>query len=160
MTANQTYINESGLKLQVQDSRDLEILSSLLQDGLVAGPDLFFDRAARQFFMIINRFCWEKQPRQPDSSSSTHIHARTLCGLRINQVRQVRRKGLSGAANKPGFYNLLAIRYASEPNRLEWLFSGAAALQMDLDRLDISAADLAPDHPAFARPDHGEQDQG
>ena len=142
------------LKLQVRDRDDLQILSSLLQDALIAASDLHFDQARKEFFLICNRFCWEKLPNEADRDQTAQIWRRALCGVRIGTVSQVRMKGFANRQKAPGFYNLLSISYENSADRLDWVFSGAARLQMQIDRLEIVLADLGPDHPAFARPGH------
>ncbi len=143
-----------GLKLQVRDADDLQILSSLLQDALIAASDMHFDPASKEFFVICNRFCWEKLPKEAASAQPAESWARALCGVRIGTVTQARTKGFASRQKAAGFYNLLSISYENSAGRLDWVFSGSARLQMQIDRLEIVLADLGPDHPAFAKPGH------
>ena len=143
-----------GLKLQVRDLEDLQILSSLLQDGLIAAADMDFDPASSQFFLVCNRFCWEKPPLESIPGQADRVYARALCGVRIGAVTKARTKGFAPREKATGFYNLLSISYENSAGRLDWVFSGSARLQMQIDRLEIVLADLGPDHPAFAKPGH------
>ena len=48
------------LRLLARDSADIEVLSTLLQDAIVPGVDMLFDRDRKRFIFIANRFCWER----------------------------------------------------------------------------------------------------
>ena len=68
---------ENRLKLRATAAEDVEIISALLQDGLVAASDLHYQKDAASFVMVINRFCWEAMtlsPKQPK---------RCLCGHKV-----------------------------------------------------------------------------
>ena len=54
----------SALKLHAQSSDDIKILSALLQDALIAGADMVFDKAENTFMLVANRYCWELQVRR------------------------------------------------------------------------------------------------
>jgi hypothetical protein len=143
-----------GLRLQVRDAEDLQILSSLLQDALIAAADMHYDEAGKAFFLVCNRFCWEKPPLAGLSDQPAPIYARAMCGVRVGAVTKVRRKGFAADQKTAGFYNLLSISYENNAGKLDWVFSGVARVQMQIDRLEIVLADLGPDHPAFAKPGH------
>ena len=96
---------ENRLKLWAVAAEDVEVLSALLQDGLVAADDLHYQKDEASFVMVINRFCWE----QADNSELETQLNRCLCGLKVTQVKRVSQRGLSARANQ--FYNLLSITY-------------------------------------------------
>src|SRR5690606_28413018 len=48
------------LKLMAEDAADLEIIGAAVQDALVRVRDISFDKKARRFAMLLNRFCWER----------------------------------------------------------------------------------------------------
>src|SRR5260370_21038139 len=49
----------NGLRLRGEDAADLAVISACLQDALVAVRDLAYDRDARTFILVANRFRWE-----------------------------------------------------------------------------------------------------
>ena len=49
-----------NLRLMVADEDDLAVASALLQDAIIPGVDISFNRDDRQFILIANRFCWEQ----------------------------------------------------------------------------------------------------
>ena len=97
-------IEENKLKLRAVAAEDIEILSTLLQDGLVASSDLHYEKDESWFVMVINRFCWEQaNDGEPETQPN-----RCLCGLKVGHVKHVSQRGLSAASTQ--FYNLLSSR--------------------------------------------------
>ena len=145
---------ENKLKLRAVEKEDVEILSALLQDGLVAASDLHYEKDESSFVMVINRFCWEKAN---DNELKTQLH-RCLCGVKIAHVRQVSQRGQSAKANQ--FYNLLSITYEEiEQNekamhRLTFTFSGGYDIRLFVSELALIVQDIAAPHPGLARPQH------
>ena len=145
---------ENRLKLRAVAAEDVEIMSALLQDGLVAASDLHYQKDAASFVMVINRFCWEQTD---DTDSETHPN-RCLCGLKVAYVKQVSQRHLSAGANQ--FYNLLSITYEEirenekAANRLTFSFSDGYGIRLAVDKLALIVQDIAAPHPALARPQH------
>ena len=145
---------ENRLKLRAVAAEDVEVLSALLQDGLVATSDLHHQKDEASFVMVINRFCWEQAV---DSESKTQAN-RCLCGLKVGQVKRVSQRGLSARANQ--FYNLLSITYEEikenerAVNRLTFTFSDGYGIMLAVDKLVIIVQDIAEPHPGLARPYH------
>ena len=145
---------ENRLKLRAVAAEDVEIMSALLQDGLVAASDLHYQKDAASFVMVINRFCWE----QADDSELEIQLNRCLCGLQVGNVKQVSQRGLSAAANQ--FYNLLSITYEEVKvnkkalNRLTLTFSDGYGIRLVVDELALIMQDIAAPHPGLARPQH------
>ena len=50
---------DRGLRLRAEDDEDLAVISACLQDALVSVRDLAYDRDARTFVLVANRFRWE-----------------------------------------------------------------------------------------------------
>ena len=147
-------IEENKLKLRAVAAEDIEILSTLLQDGLVASSDLHYEKDEAWFVMVINRFCWEQAN---DGEPGTQPN-RCLCGLKVGHVKHVSQRGLSVAANH--FYNLLSITY-EEPkkneravNSLTFTFSDGYDIMLAVDKLALIVQDIAAPHPALAQPQH------
>ena len=145
---------ENRLKLRAVAAEDVEIISALLQDGLVAASDLHYQKDEASFVMVINRFCWE----QADDSKSEMQPNRCLCGLKVTYVKQVSQRGLAAGANQ--FYNLLSITNEETKenekalNRLTFTFSDGYGIRLTVDKLALIVQDIAPTHPGLARPQH------
>ena len=136
----------SALKLHAQSSDDIEMLSALLQDALIAGADMIFDRAENTFMLVANRYCWELQ----DAGQQM----RCMCGVKFGTISAVRTRGMT--ADKTQFYNLLAIEYDKAAQHIMLVFSGGVGIQLEVSSIMIIVRDLAEPHPSFARPDHSE----
>ncbi len=136
----------SALKLHAQSSDDIEILSALLQDALIAGADMVFDKAENTFMLVANRYCWELQ----DAGQQM----RCMCGVKFGTIGAVRTRGMT--ADKTQFYNLLAIEYDKAAQHIMLVFSGGVGIQLEVSSIMIIVRDLAEPHPSFARPDHSE----
>ena len=147
---------ENRLKLRAVAAEDVEIMSALLQDGLVAASDMHYQKDAASFVMVINRFCWEQAN---DTESETQSN-RCLCGLKVAHVKQVSQRGLSAGANQ--FYNLLSITYEETRkhkkvvNKLTFTFSDGCGIRLTVDELALTMQDLAAPHPGLARPQHNQ----
>ena len=145
---------ENRLKLRAVAAEDVEIMSALLQDGLVAASDLHYQKDAASFVMVINRFCWEQaNDGEPEKKPN-----RCLCGLKVAHVKHVSQRGLSAAATQ--FYNLLSITYEETKenekavNSLTFTFSDGYGIRLTLEELALIVQDIAEPHPGLARPQH------
>tara|TARA_Y200000002_G_C22525875_1_gene597627 strand:- start:21 stop:476 length:456 start_codon:yes stop_codon:yes gene_type:complete len=145
---------ENKLKLRAVAAEDVEIMSALLQDGLVAASDFHYQKDAASFMMVINRFCWD----QADDTESQTQPNRCLCGLQVAHVKRVSQLGLSAGENQ--FYNLLSITYEEAQknekvvNRLTFTFSDGYGIRLIVDELALILQDIAAPHPGLARPQH------
>ena len=145
---------ENRLKLRAVAAEDVEIMSALLQDGLVAASDLHYQKDAASFVMVINRFCWE----QVDDTEPEKQPNRCLCGLKVAHVQRVSQRGLYAGGNQ--FYNLLSITYEETKEnkkvvkRLTFTFSDGYGIRLTLDELALIVRDIAAPHPGLARPQH------
>ena len=82
-----------SLRLVAKDEADLEVVSTLLQDAIIAGADMHYDAQHDCFMIVANRFCWER-PALADMNDSNGgaVHERALCGVRINHVTGVQKR--------------------------------------------------------------------
>ncbi|MGB1953945.1 MAG: DUF2948 family protein, partial [Candidatus Puniceispirillum sp.] len=83
-------VESPKLRLLAHDGDDVAVLSALLQDAIIPGSDMSFDRKLNEFVIIANRFCWEIQPLDGvTSSDGKPVHERRLCGICIRHVTAV-----------------------------------------------------------------------
>ena len=72
------------LRLRAHDADDLQVLSACLQDAILPIGDMTYERAARRFVLVANRFCWERaDDREP-------AFDRVNCGVVFDGVSAVR----------------------------------------------------------------------
>ena len=101
----------SRLKLMARGRADFEILSALMQDAIVPGEDMVWDRAESCFVMLANRFCWDLPAQKGvKSKSGGPVHQRRLCAVQVHGVMTVRTSGMP-QSRKGTLFNLLAIDF-------------------------------------------------
>ena len=149
-----------NLCLLVGDADDLTVASALLQDAIIPGADMKFDRRAGEFILIANRFCWEREPLAGLSSSDGKpVHQRRLCAVRVAHVTAAQRQNWPDSP-ADSLFNLLALRHMdmAEGGRpaqaLQFDFSDGASLRLNIDRLHLLLADLDAGHYTSLQPAH------
>ncbi|HRP79040.1 MAG TPA: DUF2948 family protein [Aquamicrobium sp.] len=142
----------SQLKLVALDEQDLSVVSAHVQDAVAKVGDLSFQKGERRFVAVVNRFVWENRPgflRRNDERRRSALH--------FEAVRAVSSTGID--RDRPDdVLSLLAIRFvpgAEAPaGTLELVFSGDAAIRLDVDYIEARLADLGAAWEAAARPRH------
>jgi hypothetical protein len=148
------------LRLLARDEDDVAVVSALLQDAIILGADMEFNRKTNQFLLVANRFCWEIPP--PDgltSSDGKPVHERRLCGICIRHVSTVQHHNWPDMW-RDTLFNLLALRHvdmaeqAVEVAGLQFEFSDGSSLRFLTDEIDVTLADLDVGHPTSLKPAH------
>ena len=147
--------DDTRVRLRAASVSDVEVISALLQDAIVPGEDMTFDRAGRRFVMVANRFCWDRPPLEGvTSESGAPVYERRLCGVRIEGVNGVESAGMP-ATRRGALFNLLAITVADTADaRVEILFSDGVSLRLAVDGISILAEDLDDGRPTSVMPAH------
>ena len=147
--------DDTRVRLRAASVSDVEVISALLQDAIVPGEDMTFDRAGRRFVMVANRFCWDRPPLEGvTSESGAPVYERRLCGVRIEGVNGVESAGMP-ATRRGALLNLLAITVADAADaRVEILFSDGVSLRLAVDGISILAEDLDDGRPTAVMPAH------
>jgi len=148
-----------SLRLVAKDEADLEVVSALLQDAIIAGADMHYDAQHDCFMIVANRFCWER-PALADMNDSTGgaVHERALCGVRINHVTAVQKRRWP-ADWRDAFLNLLALKLVAMPQQdggymMELSFSGGPSMRLTTKQIDIVVGDLDSGRPTNLQPRH------
>lgn len=136
------------LRLVALDPEDLAIVSAHLQDAIVRTGDLTYLPAEKRFAIVARRFEWEGASRdQP---------RRRLTGLHFERVTHVRVRNIDrGRVDEP--LNLMAITFdeTDAPSGTATLvFSGARAIQLDVECIEAQMKDLGPMWATRTRPIH------
>ena len=138
------------LKLIALDKDDIEIVSAHLQDAVVKVGDIVWLPAEKRLVLGLNRFDWEA------CGEATPCYQRRRTALRFERVLAFRCRNVSQAA-KDEVLNLLAVEYAENDapsGTVTLIFSGDAALRLEVECLECELADLGPTWTAAARPAH------
>ena len=148
-----------SLRLAAKDEADLEVVSALLQDAIIAGADMHYDAQHDCFVIIANRFCWERPAlANVNDSSGGEVHERALCGVRINHVMAVQKRRWP-ADWRDAFLNLLALKPLAMPQQdngcmIELSFSGGPLMRLTAKKIDIVIRDLDSGRPTNIQPRH------
>ena len=135
-----------GLRLRAEDADDISVISACLQDALVSVRDLAYDREARNFVVMANRFRWE---------SSGRPFERTLCALVFEAVDCVAYRGFR-RSEEDRILSLLAIRSTSgaDGTRIDLEFAGHAAVRLAVAGVSARFRDLGEPWPTRWQPGH------
>ena len=151
--------NAESLRLVARDEADLEVVSALLQDAIIAGADMHYDVQHNCFLIVANRFCWER-PALADMNDSTGraVHERALCGVRINHVTAVQKRHWP-ADWRDAFLNLLALKLVAMSQQysgcmMDLSFSGGPSMRLTTKQIDVVVGDLDSGRPTNLKPRH------
>ena len=138
---------KAGLKLRAEDAEDLAVISACLQDGLVAVKDLAYDRDARTFVLVANRFRWETGI----ADGTEKPFERTLCGVEFEAVDSVVYRGFH-RSEEDRILSLLAIRPFLGAIDLE--FAGDATIRLAAATIHCRLRDFGEPWPTAWQPGH------
>ena len=138
------------LRLRAEDADDLAVISACLQDALVSVRDLAYDREARSFVFIANRFRWEAGPE-----GEAARFERTLCGVAFGEVEGVAYRGFH-RSEEDRILSLLAIRPNPEGSggTIDLDFSGSATIRLTASAIRCRVRDFGEPWPTAWHPDH------
>jgi hypothetical protein len=138
------------LKLIALDKDDIEIVSTHLQDAVLKVSDVVWLPAEKRLVLGLNRFDWEA------CGCEDPCYKRRRSALRFDRVEAFRCRNVD-PKTRDAVLNLLAIEY-NETNApggtITLIFSGGAALRLEVECLECELADLGPTWDAKARPEH------
>jgi hypothetical protein len=140
---------DEGIRLRAQDAGDLAVISACLQDALVSVRDLAFDRDARRFVFVANRFRWE---RQADGAAAP-VFERTLCGIGFGEVEAVAYRGFR-RGDEDRILSLLTVSAPDEGGTIDLEFSAGASIRLSVAAIACHARDLGEPWPTAWQPDH------
>lgn len=138
------------LKLGALDADDLQVISAHMQDALVRVGDMKFQRTARRFVLMANRFNWASAEKTGETPT------RRRSGLHFNTVSAVRSNRIKHTA-EDAILELLAIEFTETdtPSGIVRLdFAGGGVVELDVECLDAWLTDLGPEWGASRRPEH------
>ncbi|MGH7094298.1 MAG: DUF2948 family protein [Stellaceae bacterium] len=146
---------DAGIKLRAEDEADLAVISACLQDALVSVLDLAYDRDARRFVLIANRFRWE---RNSAPAAGSPAHQRTLCGVAFAEIDGVSYRGFR-RSEEDRILSLLAVQPRGQGRVIDLDFSAGVSIRLAVARISCHARDLGEPWPTAWQPDHVADDQ-
>ena len=147
------------LRLRAEDAEDLAVISACLQDALVSVRDLAYDRDARSFVVVANRFRWEGAPGMgPGEVAGTPLE-RTLCGVVFDEIDGVAYRGFH-RSEEDRILSLLAIRPIFGPEVrpsggiIDLEFAAGATIRLTATAISCRARDFGEPWPTPWQPGH------
>jgi len=139
-----------ALKLMAEDAADLDIIAAAAQDALLRVGDVSYDRKARRFAMLLNRFRWERAEEKGPFE-------RVRAALSFEGVLSVRSRKLRTDAPE-AVASLLSIDFTSDPEppggQVRLLFAGGGEILLQVECLDAVLVDMGAAWRTPRRPDH------
>jgi hypothetical protein len=138
------------LKLIALDQGDIAVVSTHLQDAVVKVGDIVWLPGEHRLVLGLNRFDWEA------CGCEDPCYKRRRTALRFERVMALRCRNVQ-PANKDAVLNLLAVEFDetdAPAGAVTLIFSGDAALRLEVECIECELADLGPTWDAKARPVH------
>ncbi|OQW55839.1 MAG: hypothetical protein A4S17_05905 [Proteobacteria bacterium HN_bin10] len=138
------------LRLMAEDAADLEILGAAVQDALVRVGEISFDKKARRFTVMLNRFRWETAgERGPYERVRSALSFESVLGVKSRRVRH---------DNADALASLLSLSFLGDEEppggTVRLLLAGGGEIAIDVECLDATLVDIGPVWPTPRRPDH------
>jgi hypothetical protein len=150
---------EEELRLRAEDAEDLAVISACLQDALVAVRDLAYDRDARNFVLVANRFRWESGAGEGAGKAAGTPFERTLCGVAFDEIDGVAYRGFQ-RSEEDRILALLSIRPIFGPGIndkgavIDLEFAAGATIRLSAAAIRCRARDFGEPWPTAWQPGH------
>lgn len=148
---------EAPLNLGAEDSDDLKIISSLVQDAVLPVTEMTWRAADRRFALLLNRFRWEDRD-QAERRGRGYERVQSL--LVFDNVLGVASQGID-RTDKDLILSLLSVSF--EPGddctgEVLLTVAGDGAIRLSVEALDVTLKDVTRPYLAPSRhaPQHSE----
>lgn len=142
------------LKFVVLDQEDLAVVSAHVQDAVVKVADVLWRPQEKRLVLALNRFDWE------GAQAGGSDYHRRRAALRFERVLSCKCRNVN-PAGKDAVLNLLDVCFqetAAPAGIVTLVFSGDAALRLEVECLEAELADLGPAWPTHVCPAHVDVD--
>lgn len=141
------------LKLVALDDEDLQIISAHLQDAVLKVADLAYHPREKRFVLAANRFVWENPDKKTLRKRSferrrTALHFDRVIGVKVVGIDRTRTDDV---------LSLLTVNFTvgdAPAGIIELIFSGNAAIRLDVECIETQLTDLGPAWETGSRPHH------
>ena len=137
------------LNLVARDAGDLEVISALVQDAVLTGADLKWERTKRRFACLINRFRWEDE-RAAEAAKRPYERVRAL--LVIEDAGAVRSQGID-RGDPETVFSLLSLAWEPGPEgtgAVTLVLAGDGAVRVEVEALEVTLHDVTKPYIALS----------
>lgn len=148
---------EKPLRLKSLDAEDLGVISGLVQDAVFLAAEITWDRRARRFAVLLNRFRWEDAPK---AEARGRAYERVQSVLVIEDALWVQTQGVD-PKDRDMVMSVLAVAFAPGEDgtgHVELTLAGDGAIRVAVEALEVVLKDVTRPYvaPSKAKPDHPE----
>ncbi|MBK5932599.1 Protein of unknown function (DUF2948) [Rhodovulum imhoffii] len=148
---------EKPLSLMATDREGLEVVSALVQDAVFPVAEMTWDRTARRFALLLNRFRWEDHEKA-ERVGRPFERVRTL--LVFGDVMKVASQGFTRGQGDL-VLSLLSVTFTPGEDgtgRVDLTLAGDGAIALDVECLDATLRDVTRPYiaPSGKAPRHGQ----
>lgn len=147
---------EGPLRLKALDAEDLGVIAALVQDAVFPATEMTWDRKARRFAILLNRFRWEDADK---ARARKRSFERVQAVLAIEDVMKVQSQGID-KSDPEMVFSLLSIAFVAGEDgmgRVEMTLAGDGVIAVEVEALEVLLRDVtrpyvapsgkAPGHP-------------
>lgn len=147
--------DEGPLRLIAQTAEDVQVVSSLVQDAVLPITEMRYDRKARRFVLLLNRFRWEDKAAA-EVSKRDYERVRSL--LVVEDVLSVKSYGID-RSDKETVLSLLSVGFSAGEEGMgvvELTLAGDGAISIAVEALELRLDDVTRPYVAPSRqaPNH------
>lgn len=143
---------ERPLNLGALDADDLKVISALVQDSVLPASEMTFERKARRFALLVNRFRWE------DDGLARHKPERVQSLLVFENVLSVASQGVS-RGDGDTVLSLLSLEWVAgvaPSGEMILTLAGDGAIKLSCEALEATLKDVTRPYvaPSKSVPEH------
>jgi dipeptidyl aminopeptidase/acylaminoacyl peptidase len=146
---------EQPLRLKALDVEDLAVVSGLVQDAVFPGSEIKWDRTARRFALLLNRFRWEDAD---EAETRKRDYERVQSVLVIEDALRVQSQGVD-PRDSDMVLSVLAIAFVDCTDGggfVDLTLAGDGVIRVEVEALEVVLKDVTRPYvaPSKAKPTH------
>ena len=148
---------ERPLRLHAFDPDDLQVIASLVQDAVFPITEMRWQKSARRFAVLLNRFRWEDRDAARTAGRPVE---RVQSVLSVEDVTAVATQGLD-RNDRDTVLSLLSLNFEAGEDglgHLHLLLAGDGGVRLSVETLEVALRDVTKPYlaPSGRVPDHPE----
>ncbi|MAV47947.1 MAG: DUF2948 family protein [Alphaproteobacteria bacterium TMED89] len=159
--------SKQRVKLLGRETRDIVMLSGLVQDAIFVPAEMTIEDDKRRFIAMLNRFQWEHAATFDAQNSATPSeqadarfeddvtsgYTRSFAALTVEGITGARTKSIK-MGSRDQFVSIMAL--VPDEKGLTIVCSGEAAIRLSGANLRVYLEDLGEPWPTQCKPEHGD----